>query len=191
MRAHYDDLAALLSYPTEDVVAIERRATAMAEALPAVEAELTGFAAHAASSDPRDLEELYTRTFDLQAVCSLDVGYHLFGETYKRGPFLVKMQAALRSHGIDPGCELPDHLPSLLRLVARLDESEDPRGLAEEALLPAIDAMLEALGESPYAALLRAAARLLVDDLGATRPAPAPRARQTTRLPVFTAEMEP
>ena len=39
-----------------------------------------------------DLQELYTRTFDLNPVCALEVGYHLFGENYKRGEFLANLR---------------------------------------------------------------------------------------------------
>ncbi len=41
-------------------------------------------------------EELYTRTFDLNPVCALEIGWHLFGEDYERGAFLVRMRDQLR-----------------------------------------------------------------------------------------------
>ena len=64
-----------------------------------------------------ELEELYTRTFDINPVCSLEVGWHLFGEDYNRGAFLVRMRGLLREHGIEEGAELPDHLESVLRVL--------------------------------------------------------------------------
>ena len=32
-----------------------------------------------------EMQELYTSTFDLNPVCALEAGYHLFGEDYRRG----------------------------------------------------------------------------------------------------------
>ena len=43
------------------------------------------------------LEELYTDTFDLQAICCPYVGYHLFGEDRGRGMFMVKLKEHYRA----------------------------------------------------------------------------------------------
>lgn len=155
----YELLAALLEYPGPDLLAAAASArTALAARSPEAAAALESFACGIAPLDPGEVEELYTRTFDLLAPCCLDVGYQLFGETYQRGSFLVKLREATRRHGIETGSELPDHLPVMLRLLARLDRAGDPRGLAEEAILPALGRMRAALGDgaNPYAALLAA-----------------------------------
>ena len=33
-------------------------------------------------SNAEDLQEMYTRTFDINAVCTLEVGWHIYGEDY-------------------------------------------------------------------------------------------------------------
>ena len=43
------------------------------------------------SNPSRKWEEIYTRTFDVQAITTLDVGYVLFGDDYKRGELLVNL----------------------------------------------------------------------------------------------------
>ena len=55
------------------------------------------------------LQELFTQSFDLSPLCSLEVGWHLYGEEYARGNFLVAMRGLLRDHGIEESTELPDH----------------------------------------------------------------------------------
>jgi len=109
-----------------------------------------------AGRSPSEREELYVRTFDLQAPICLDVGYQIFGESYKRGIFLVTMRQALRRHGLDEGSELPEHLPAALRLLPRLTPEEEPRALVTEALLPALAKMRAAArgAELPYGRLL-------------------------------------
>lgn len=104
-----------------------------------------------------DVQELFTRTFDLNPVCALEVGWHLFGEEYERGTFLVRMRQALREHGISENGELPDHLAAMLLLVTKLD-AEEADLLIVNALVPAIDKMLDPLekSESPFFPLVKA-----------------------------------
>ncbi|MBI3071389.1 MAG: molecular chaperone TorD family protein [Deltaproteobacteria bacterium] len=92
---------------------------------PDAECGFPEFAEFVAGRDLRELEELYTSTFDIQGNVCLDVGYQLFGETYKRGQFIVKLRVALREAGVSEAGELPDHLPSVLRFLARRDEEEE------------------------------------------------------------------
>ncbi|GJQ21963.1 MAG: hypothetical protein HBSIN02_23180 [Bacteroidia bacterium] len=102
-----------------------------------------------------ELEELYTRTFDLNPVCSLDIGWHLYAENYDRGTFLVEMRNALKEHGLSESTELPDHLPTVLRLLARMEEGR-AKALASTSVLPALRIMTKGFSDSsnPYAALV-------------------------------------
>ena len=106
-----------------------------------------------------DREELYTRTFDINPTCSLEVGWQIYGETYDRGGFLVKMNAELRKYDIPPTLELSDHLPQMLRLFGRATPKR-ARDLAVGFLGPGIEKMLnaftEASKENPYYHLLSA-----------------------------------
>lgn len=104
-----------------------------------------------------DLQELYTRTFELSPVCALEVGWQLYGEEYARGSFLVFLREALRKHGIAEDTELPDHLIHVLPLLDRL-RGDEGRELAQHAVLPAIEKMLQGFAgkNNPYESLLRA-----------------------------------
>ena len=94
------------------------------------------------------MEELYTHTFDVQAIAYLDVGYVLFGEDYKRGHFLVKMQGLQREYGNDCGTELPDFLPNILTLLPRLSDRQETAELVNSIVLPAIDKMIQGFKEN-------------------------------------------
>jgi nitrate reductase delta subunit len=54
-----------------------------------------------------DLEEFYTRTFDINPVSALEIGWHLYGEQYERGAFLVKMRELSRTLGVEESTSLP------------------------------------------------------------------------------------
>ena len=109
--------------------------------------------------DPEGMEELYTQTFDLNPVATLEIGWHLWGEQYERGRFLADLRALQASLGIDEGTELPDHLTVLLETLDRMD---DPAPLAER-IAPALAKIAAPLEEhgNPYRHLIAAAVALL------------------------------
>ena len=102
------------------------------------------------------LQELYTRTFDLNPVCSLDIGYHLFGENYKRGIFLANLRETETPFDLGQEQQLPDYLPVLLRLLPKLEDEELRSALIVDCINPALEKMLEKLseGENPYRHLI-------------------------------------
>lgn len=123
---------------------------------------LSQFAERARPLGLHGLEELYTRTFDMNPSCSLEVGWHLFGEQYERGAFLVKMRENMRRFGIPENHELPDHLSHALAVLERM-EGEEARRFAADALAPALKKILEGLKDesNPYRPLLAAVADLV------------------------------
>ena len=72
-----------------------------------------------------ELQELYTRTFDLSPVCALEVGYHLFGEDYKRGEFLARLRETENPYELGQEQQLPDYLPVVLRLLGQMEDAEE------------------------------------------------------------------
>jgi nitrate reductase delta subunit len=154
----YDLLAELLSYPDKEYLEKVRRCRALiAEDIPEALTWLDRFAERIGPLSGTELEELFTRTFDLNPVCSLEVGWHLFGENYERGEFLVAMRANLRRFGLTESTELPDHLAHVLRVLGRLLAAEADR-LLSTSVLPALEKMLAGLSrqENPFAFLLEA-----------------------------------
>ncbi|MFO0981318.1 MAG: nitrate reductase molybdenum cofactor assembly chaperone [Planctomycetota bacterium] len=150
--------AALLDYPGQVTLAeIEQLARTIQAAVPDARADLDSFVAFVRAYSPPELEEIYTSTFDGNAECALEVGWHLYGEAYQRGVFLVQMRDRLRRLGIEESTELPDHLTHVLRALARLDGAEHDR-LARIAVMPAVAKMRDGLQarSSAYQALLQA-----------------------------------
>ena len=65
-----------------------------------------------------EVQEIYTRSFDIQALTTLDIGYVLFGDDYKRGALLVNMNREYQKYNLKTGTELSDHLSNVLRWMA-------------------------------------------------------------------------
>jgi nitrate reductase assembly molybdenum cofactor insertion protein NarJ len=123
------------------------------------------------------IQELYVQTFEFNPACTLEIGWHLFGENYERGEFLVRMREQLRRHGIAESTELPDHLTHLLALIPRMDRVEAAE-LAGQFVLPALAKIGEAVKDKHYTPLIAAIRSRLEADFpdGPRRP---------VRLPIF------
>jgi nitrate reductase delta subunit len=102
-----------------------------------------------------EAQELYVQTFEFNPACTLEIGWHLFGENYERGEFLVRMREQLRRYGIAESTELPDHLSHLLALIPRMEHGE-AADLAGQFVLPALAKIKEALKGNPYAHVIAA-----------------------------------
>jgi len=88
-------------------------------------------------------EEYFINTFEVEALISMDLGYILFGEDYKRGNFLAMMQHEQIIADNDLGSELADHLPNVLRLLPLMANREVAEELAFSIMIPAIREILK------------------------------------------------
>ena len=108
-------------------------------------------------ADLHRAEERYTRMFDLKPTCTLNLGWHIFGENYDRGAMLVGLVGELDARGVEHRHDLPDFLPTLLRLLFRMEEREDRTILGYSVIEPAltkINKLLE-ISDDPWPLLLR------------------------------------
>lgn len=116
--ARYDALARLVAYPEADIAQSLRLGVELHErSHPQTAEALNAFGEAAPIGDLVALRELHTRTFDVQPITSLDVGYTLFGEDYKRGAMLANLSREHSTVGNDCGLELADNLSNVLRLL--------------------------------------------------------------------------
>jgi nitrate reductase molybdenum cofactor assembly chaperone len=127
--------------------------------------------------DDPAMQEVYVQVFEFNPSCTLEIGWHLFGENYERGEFLVRMRQQLRRHGIAESTELPDHLTLLLRLIACMDHDEAAQ-LAGEFILPALAKIRSGIKNNPYESVIAG----IIEKLEADFP-DAP--RRPTQLPIF------
>jgi len=125
------------------------------------------FLAFCKDAAPGQLEEVYTGTFDMNPACYIFAGYLLFGESFKRGKFLVGLQERYQQRGFSAGSELADHLAVMFRFLATL-KIDDVLGqeLLEDCLVPVVQRMNKNFKHdnerpNPYARVLRAVLNVL------------------------------
>ena len=148
--SHYECLADLFDYPQADYLEVVRRTLrVLATQYSDSAARLEIFNQNMPSADGLlsereldQLQEIFTRSFDVQSVTTLGVGYVMFGDDYKRGELLVNLNREHREASVDCGSELSDHLPNVLRLIARWRDPDLTREFVEEILHPAVQMMM-------------------------------------------------
>lgn len=162
----FKSFSILLDYPYTDVTSHAQSCAGLLAAIdPEAAVGLRNFASFSETVSPGRLEEIYTATFDINPACYIYAGYILFGETFKRGKFLVRLQEKYRERGFSYGRELADHVPVMLRFLAMLAPDDLLAAqLAHNCLLPVLDRMLDSFEEAaqnPYTGVL-AATRLFL-----------------------------
>lgn len=165
----YDLFAELLEYPTSLMTRQTEQLLGHLQTVNAEAAERLQKFSRASESLPLErMKELFTTTFDMQPVCYPYVGFHLFGESYKRGAFMAQLNEAYHARGYSAELELPDHLSVILRFIG-LDvenlQSEFCQTLISNGVMPALEKMLKTFGaesENLYAGLLSALQSFLV-----------------------------
>jgi len=165
----YDTLSKLMAYPddkTLDRLALCR--ASLAATIPDAASRLNEFAQRVDTMSTTRLQELYTQTFDLSPICSLELGWQLYGENYSRGEFLVEMRQTLRRLDVPESTELPDHMTHVLLAFGRMPAKEADR-FASGFLLPAVAKMLQGLSgkNCPYETVLEAIREVVLSPYGA------------------------
>jgi len=140
---HYNLFAEVFTYPTTAYPNIVKTLQEfLDEKYSKSSNELRYFLEVVINLSTSDLEELYTRSFDVQAITTIDLGYVLFGEDYKRGALLVNLNREHKAAGNDCQKELSDHLPNILKLLPKMQNELLRAELVEKILAPSIEKII-------------------------------------------------
>ncbi len=151
-RQQYNMLANLFRYPKEGYIdRVNDCSDYLKLNYPEAHKELLPFTDFVNNNGLYDIEEVFGKTFHIQAICYLDLGYVLFAEDYKRGEFLVQMKNEQRKVNNDCGEELADNLPNVLTLMAILEDKEFLGEFAVRVVTPALEKMLNEFDEARMA----------------------------------------
>ncbi len=137
-------LADLFDYPVDN----------LADKLTACESEIGAeypgnkivfefFKEHLESNSIGEQQEYYSKTFDVNALCCMDIGYVIFGEDYQRGEFLVNMQKEQKIAGHNFKTELADYLPNVFKLFHYHKNKEFVDELAYCIIIPALKEIIQ------------------------------------------------
>ena len=163
-------LSRLLNYPDEHTVQTAEFLFVLLQGeIPEASQAAADFGAFAEQHELWEVEEAFTRTFDVNPTCALEVGWHLFGEEYARGTFLVRMREELRKYQLPESTELPDHIAHVLAVVAAMPDDKAAR-FVRACVQPAVEKMNHALEgkDSPYRYVIACLASVMTERWGAS-----------------------
>ncbi len=141
---HYKLLANLFRYPNTDYkMNTKECATYIRANYPESYVEFAPFFDFVETDSLDNIEGVFSRTFHIQAICFLDLGYVLFAEDYKRGEFLVKMKNEQLLVNNDCGTELADNLPNVLSLMSLVEDQDFLEEFAVRIMKKSLGKMLE------------------------------------------------
>ncbi|MCK5203170.1 MAG: nitrate reductase molybdenum cofactor assembly chaperone [Desulfobacterales bacterium] len=156
-------LGDLLDYPDVQLSTYASECVQLlASTLPDASHQIKRFLDFVGSTTQGRMEEIYTGTFDMNPACYIFAGYILFGESFNRGKFLVRLQKEYRERGFSAGNELADHLAVMFKFMAILDPNEHTAQLLmKECFVPVLMKMNtgfknENENPNPYRQVLRA-----------------------------------
>ncbi len=140
---HYHLIAGLFDYPHVAFCGnVQKILIYLQEHYPESAKDVDLFYVNLPTGDLDKMQELFTRSFDVQAITTLDIGYVLFGDDYKRGELLANLNREHKQAQNDCGSELADYLPNILRLLSKLKDEELVKDLVGEILVPALGKMI-------------------------------------------------
>lgn len=136
---HYEKLAKLFQYPESDYKQkVKEAGTVLRDFYPETLTMFKEFSNFVSNSTLDAITEIFTRTFDVQAITTLDVGYVLFGDDYKRGELLVNLNREHREAANECTDELADNLSNLLSLLPKMQNHEIRDDLVEIIIMPGL-----------------------------------------------------
>lgn len=136
---HYEKLAQLFQYPKTDYKEkVKEAETVLSELYPETLTTFKQFSDFVSNNSHDEITEIFTRTFDVQAITTLDVGYVLFGDDYKRGELLVNLNREHREAANECTDELADNLANLLSLLPKMQNHDIRDELVEIIIMPGL-----------------------------------------------------
>lgn len=164
---HYKLLAEMFRYPSANLNNhVEKWRELISKYDPGLSLYLENFISFINEKPLANQQEYFIKTFDVQAMCFLDIGYVLFGEDYKRGVFMVNIKKEQIKVGNDCGSELPDHLPNILTLLPKIQDRVLAEELIYSIMIPALNEMILKFrgSENMYKGLLQILVKIMEMD---------------------------
>jgi len=143
--ADYELLSGMFIYPADEGYAerIKEVYQYLSTDYPDAAITMQPFVGFLDNSVLKEKQELFLRSFDVQAITTLDIGFTLFGEDFKRGQLLVNLNREHREAGNECFTELSDHLPNVLRLLPKMKDHDMRNEIALRLVIPALEKMIE------------------------------------------------
>ncbi|MBK8127974.1 MAG: molecular chaperone TorD family protein [bacterium] len=161
------ELAILLCHPQTDYLSVLNNVIDSRVSKKSIKC-LRAFRDAIAELSPFELQELYTRTFDLNPMCSPALSVHLFGvESFKRSHLMVGLLDMYRVASFPVTGESADHMSTVVRFLP-FAENNAREEVAQFILLPGMAKIAEFLDSksNPFSYLIKATISIVATETG-------------------------
>jgi len=164
---NFEQLAVLLSHPQVNYLEL---AQVLAETVESKHAtrHIRSFLKEVEWLTITDLQELYSKTFDLNPVTSPALSVHLFGvESFKRSHLMVGLLDMYHKTGYVSTGESADHMSTVIGFLPCATRA-DRKEIAKHVIIPGLMKMADFLASknNPFSHLLRAACEIVDTEAG-------------------------
>ncbi len=145
---HYKLLSIIFSYP-EDEQLLRESVQKLAKISKNIQ-ELGDLAEFIERSELSAIQEEYVHAFELQPLCAPYVSHHIYGESYKKGEYMIFLNEMYRSNSFTPTVnDLPDHIAVVSEFLSFL---RDGRREFISSIMPGLEKMKKTVEETdtPY-----------------------------------------
>ena len=128
--------------------------------------EMRRFLEFVNSSSLERVQEEYTRTFDLLPLIPPYISHHIYGESYKKGEYMVLLKEVYNSFNFKTEKkELPDHISIIMEFLSVLDGEDRIRFI--DYVIDGLKRMNEVARrrKTPYSALIILSYKLCLKEL--------------------------
>lgn len=158
MNKTYKILAALLSYPREELMnSLDSIFSLIKEEKLLIGSnakKINGLIDHMKATDLLDLQSDYVSLFDRGRAVSLHLFEHIHGESRDRGQAMVDLSDLYKENGLEINtAELPDFIPLFLEFLSTLDEAKAIEFLGEPIDIISLIGKRLKQKKSPYQAI--------------------------------------
>lgn len=89
------------------------------------------------------IQEIYIKSFEIQSIVTLNIGYLIYGDDYKRAELLINLNNEYKKNNIKCENDLSDYLPNILIFLSKCKNIVLINEFVSNFLMPALKVMID------------------------------------------------
>jgi len=90
-----------------------------------------------------EIQEIYIKSFEIQSIVTLNIGYLIYGDDYKRAELLINLNNEYKKNNIKCENDLSDYLPNILIFLSKCKNMALINEFISNFLMPALKVMID------------------------------------------------
>ncbi len=90
-----------------------------------------------------EIQEIYIKSFEIQSIVTLNIGYLIYGDDYKRAELLINLNNEYKNINIKCENDLSDYLPNILIFLSKCTNINLINEFVSNFLIPSLKVMID------------------------------------------------